>query len=110
MLERVCMAAKKPYSDTIKIENLLLDEGNPRHPTPLPPDDALLKFAEQPKTLKLAEHLSKNGPNPLDCRQFPARPVILSSTPGADQTVTAYPSAGVQARRGFGSKGISISE
>ena len=30
--------------------------------------------------------------------------------PGADQTVTAYPSAGVQGRRGFGSKGISISE
>ena len=60
------MAVKRPYAATIKIENLLLDERNPRLPKPLPQDEALLKFAAQPKTIKLAEHLTKNGPNPLD--------------------------------------------
>jgi hypothetical protein len=60
------MAAKRPYAETIKIENRILDEQNPRLPKPLLQDEALLKFAGQAKTLKLAEHLSKHGPNPLD--------------------------------------------
>ncbi len=58
----------------VDIENLLLDELNPRFGKPLSQDDMLARFAADTKTQKLATHIAAHGTNPLDIPAVVAAP------------------------------------